>query len=94
MLDFDERDLLRLATDAGFSEIHLDFEARIKPAEPMRWEVMWATSGNPKIPTLGEAVAEVLTPAEAERFVEHMRPRLESGERIERMAIAHLWGTT
>lgn len=91
MLNFDERDLLALADTAGFAEIHLDYRATIAPAAPERWEAVSRSAGNPKIPSLEEAVAQVLTPAEAARFVEHMRPRVEAGERISRSAVAQLW---
>jgi arsenite methyltransferase len=38
MLDFDERDLIQLAQDAGFFPIQLRLEADIKPTEPRAWE--------------------------------------------------------
>lgn len=91
MLDFDERDLLAQAVATGFAEIHLELRADVEPAQPVRWEVAWRQAGNPKIPTLEEAVAETLTPAEIERFIAHMRPRVEAGERAYRMAVAYLW---
>ncbi len=93
MLDFDERDLLALAEAAGFGAIHLELRADIEPVQPTCWEGVWRQAGNPKIPTLEEAVAETLTPPEAERFVAHMRPRVEAGEREYRMAVAYLWAT-
>lgn len=93
MLDFDERDLLVLAEQAGFHEVHLELRADVGPAKPLRWEVAWQQAGNPKIPTLEEAVAQTLTPEEAERFIAHMRPRVEAGEREDRMAVAYLWAT-
>lgn len=93
MLDFDERDLLALAQQAGFSAIHLELRADIEPAQPVRWEVASRQAGNPKIPTLDEAIAQTLTPAEAERFIAHMRPRVEAGEREHRMATTYLWAT-
>lgn len=34
MVDFDERDLLTLAADAGFFPVTLDYRARIEPPEP------------------------------------------------------------
>lgn len=93
MLDFDERDLLALVERAGFEEIHLELQAEIKPAQPARWEVLVRQSGNPKIPTLDEAMAEALTPAERERFAAHLRPLVEAGHGARRMAIAYLWAT-
>jgi ubiquinone/menaquinone biosynthesis C-methylase UbiE len=91
MLNFDERDLLALAELAGFAEVHLDLRAKIAPAEPTRWEVAWRSAGNPKIPSLEEAVTQTLTAAEAERFITYIRPRVEAGQRVDRSAVAHLW---
>ena len=95
MLNFDERDLFRLAAEAGFDEIHLDYEAGIRTGyahgeEPPRWEDFLNSSGNPRIPTLREAMQEVLTPREAERFSAHLRPLVEAGEQRLPVAVAYL----
>lgn len=95
MLDFDERDLFRLAGETGFDEIRLEFEASIRTGyahgdEPPRWEEFLNSSGNPKIPTLGEAMREVLTPAQAELFAAHLRPLVEAGEQRLPVAAAYL----
>lgn len=99
MLDFDERDLLSFAENAGFVEIHLEFQAEITPAtqnpawETSSWETFWRTAPNPKVPTLEEAVSQALTPGEAEQFEAHLRPLVESGQRAGpgRSAVAYLW---
>ncbi|MGH3064651.1 MAG: class I SAM-dependent methyltransferase, partial [Gaiellaceae bacterium] len=54
MLDFDERDLISLAEDAGFFPIHLEYHADIEPTEARNWDSFVHSSGNPKIPTLAE----------------------------------------
>jgi SAM-dependent methyltransferase len=91
MLNFDERDLLTWVEQAGFDEAHLELRADIAPCQPERWEVALHRSGNPKIPTLAEAMQEALTPAEAEQFIAYVRPRIERGEGTWRMATAYLW---
>jgi arsenite methyltransferase len=95
MLDFDERDLFDLAERAGFEEIHLSFEARMFPGnarnDTREWESVLRSAPNPLAPTLGEAMAEALTPEEAERFTAHLRPLVERGERMSRGAVAYLW---
>ena len=91
MLNFDERDLLALTEQAGFEEIHLELRADVEPAEVSRWETVWQTAGNPKIPTLEEAATRVLTPAEVEQFVAYLRPRVEAGQGVHRLAVADLW---
>jgi hypothetical protein len=58
MLDFDERDLIVFAEDAGFANIRLTLIAEVTE-EPMRqtrdWEVFLNSSPNPLAPTLREA---------------------------------------
>jgi arsenite methyltransferase len=91
MLDFGERDLLDFAQNAGFAEIHLELRAEIRPAaRPVSWETWIHMSGNPKIPTFEEAIHEALTPVEADRFVRHLRPLVETNQGTERMAVAFL----
>ena len=91
MTDFDERDLLTQAEQAGFSEIHLELQAQVKPPKNGDWSAFLHTAGNPKIPTLAEAMQEALTPAEVERFTAHLRPLVESKQGIRRNAVAYLW---
>ncbi len=90
MLDFDERDLVRLAEEAGFFPIDLELEAFIRSSKPGPWEAFLNSSGNPKIPTIGEAMGQALTPGERERFAEHLRPLVEEGKGVWRMAHAYL----
>jgi SAM-dependent methyltransferase len=91
MTDFDERDLVLQAEKAGFREIHLELQIEIKPQEGGNWEEFIRTAGNPKIPTLEEAIQQALTQAEAGIFVNHLRPRVESGQGVRRFARAFLW---
>lgn len=94
MLDFDERDLLDLAEEAGFSEIHLDYEADISTDTTYHgvtdWETFVKSAGNPHIPTIEEAMNEVLTPEEIARFTAHLRPLVENGRRKNTSALAFL----
>ena len=91
MTNFDERDLIRHAEKAGFTEIHLEMQAVILPSENADWSVLMHTAGNPKIPTLEEAIQQALTPEEAEKFVNHLRPLVESKQGVDRSAVAYLW---
>jgi len=93
MLDFDERDLVRLAEESGFHPVELDYRAEIRPIEPRPWETYLRMAGNPRIPTLEEAMAQVLTPEETERLTAHLRPLVEEGRGTWRMAHAYLWAT-
>jgi ubiquinone/menaquinone biosynthesis C-methylase UbiE len=90
MLDFDERDLVRLAEAAGFFPVELELRAEIRPMEPRAWEVFLNSSGNPKIPTISEAMNRALSAEERERFSAHLRPLVEEGKGVSRMALAYL----
>ena len=79
MINFDERDLLRFALDAGFVEISLDYEARIEVKPPFSWETLIHHAPNPKAATLNEVLDRVLTHSEKERFVAVLRPLVEQG---------------
>ena len=92
MLDFDERDLITFAEKAGFKEIYLDLEVKVKPpSKDIGWEQFIKIAANPKIPTLEEAMQQTLTPAEIERFTAHMRPLVDSKQGITKLALAYLW---
>jgi hypothetical protein len=86
------------AEDAGFSEIHLNLEVEVKPlrndpAVNLTWESLLRMAGYPQAPTLGEAIAQTLTPDEAARFTAHLRPKVEAKEGTRRSAAAFLWAT-
>jgi hypothetical protein len=92
MLDFDERDLLAFADSAGFSEIHLELKAEIRPkSDDLSWTAYLAHAANPKIPTLQEAMNRVLSPEESRRFADHLRPLVENKRGTRRSAMAFLW---
>jgi arsenite methyltransferase len=90
MLDFDERDLMRLAEEAGFFPIELELQAEIRAMQPKAWDAFLNSSGNPKIPTIAEAMDRALTPEERERFSTHLRTLVEEGNGVWRMAHAFL----
>jgi arsenite methyltransferase len=92
MFDFDERRLMELAKDAGFREIHLEMHAELKPADAsMNWNTFVRVAPNPKIPTLEEAMRQVLAPDEEQAFVAHLQPLVETGRGVSKAAVAYLW---
>jgi arsenite methyltransferase len=90
MLDFDERDLIAHAEKAGFFPIDLELQAEIRAMEPTPWDAFLNQSGNPKIPTIAEAMDQALTPEERERFSGHLRTLVEEGKGVLRRAHAYL----
>ena len=96
MMNFDERDLIVHVESAGFREIHLDLHVEIKPISEVQdwknitWESFMRVAGNPRIPTLEEATAQVLTKDEVTKFTAHMRPLVEGRTGTYRSALAYL----
>ncbi|MBC7871231.1 MAG: chemotaxis protein CheR, partial [Chitinophagaceae bacterium] len=94
MLDFDERDLLKMAEDAGFTEIHLEVRWDIIPDQHWSsggWEAFIHLAPNPRVPTLQEAIREALTDEEIKRFIDHLRPLVENEAAQQRTSVAYLW---
>jgi arsenite methyltransferase len=94
MLNFDERDLLAYAEKAGFKEIHLELKAEIKPPDQFTsWDAFMHDAGNPKIPSLEEAIAQTLTSEEAEKFTSYLHSLVETRQGTARSAIVYLWAS-
>ena len=91
MLDFDDRDLVRHAEQAGFAQIDLELRVTVKSqTQPIRWEQGLRMSGNPLVPTLGEALDRTLSPKEITEFTAYLKPLVESGTSRRRLAVAYL----
>ena len=91
MLDFDDRDLVRLAEQAGFADVRLDLRVTIrKQRAACPWDRFLRQSGNPNLPPLAEMLERALSPAELAAFTAHLRPLVEAGMGEERKAVAYL----
>jgi len=91
MLDFDDRDLVRMAEQAGFADVSLDLRVTVQSRRPpSRWEVFLRTSGNPLMPPLGEVFARALSESEEAEFSSYLRPLVESGTGGDRRAVVFL----
>jgi len=93
MIDFDERDLLALADRAGFVDLRLDYRASIgrdPSSAPRDWETFVGSAPNPLVPTLAETMAAELTRDEAARVTAKLRPQVEAGTLVTRLATAYL----
>jgi ubiquinone/menaquinone biosynthesis C-methylase UbiE len=91
MTDFDERDLVICAEKAGFSAVNAELHIEVKPPENSDWFTFLHVAGNPRIPSIEEAMQQALTPGEAETFGNYLRPLVESRQGIHRSAVAYLW---
>jgi ubiquinone/menaquinone biosynthesis C-methylase UbiE len=90
MLDFDERDLLGYAEDAGFRRVKMQLTVTVQPAEPRDFDLVLDIAGNPNIPTQREAMAQIFTAEEFQRFERHVRPLIEAGGQPARGAVCLL----
>jgi SAM-dependent methyltransferase len=91
MMNFDEKDLLRYAEDAGFGEIHIQLLVDVEPGTwVVDWERLLNTSPNPNAHTAGEALRGALTPEEFARVEKHVRPLADAGAGTIRAAFAYL----
>jgi arsenite methyltransferase len=92
MMNFDERDLLRQAEEAGFTEVHVELMVDIEPGSWVEdWPRLLGTAPNPNAHTAREAISAALTPDEAARFEAHLRPLVDSGRGVKHSAFAYLW---
>lgn len=91
MVDFDERDLVRHAEQAGFADVSLELRVTVKNGKrPVPWEDALRMAVNPLVPPLGEVLDRVLSPQEIAEFTAHVKPLVESGSGRERQALAYL----
>lgn len=91
MVNFDDRDLVRLAEQAGFANVRLDLRVSVtsrRPAAP--WDRFLRMSGNPNLPPLGEMLEQVLTADEIAAFAALLRPLVEAGQGQRRRAVVYL----
>ena len=93
MMDFDDRDLVDMAAAAGFERVHLESHIELKSGSPMRAinvAALLDSAPNPLAPTVREALVEVLSDEEQDRFVAHLARQVETAEPRGRHAVAYL----
>jgi arsenite methyltransferase len=92
MMNFGERDLLELATTAGFEEVRVELVLDRKPGSWVKdWDTMLKTAPNPNAHTAGEIIQGALSPKEAARFESHMKPLVDGGRGVMESAFAYLY---
>jgi arsenite methyltransferase len=91
MMNFNTKDLVRDAEDAGFEEIHLELLVDVSPGSwVVDWERLLKTSPNPNAHTAEEAISGALSAEEVERLERHIRPLADRGRGVIRDASAYL----
>ena len=97
MMDFDDRDLVRLAEAAGFSHVHLECHIDIEPGSLMNavsLDALLDAAPNPLAPTVRESINAALTAPEQERFLAHLERAIAEDQPIRRSAVAYLTART
>jgi ubiquinone/menaquinone biosynthesis C-methylase UbiE len=96
MLDFDDRDLLRLAEQAGFEPVHVECHLDVGPGSLMSsvsLEALLDSAPNPNAPTIREAVEVALDAAERREFLAELGRAFAEATPVRRLAGAYLAAT-
>lgn len=96
MLGFDDRDLARLAEEAGFETVHVECHLDVSPgswAHPVDLDALLDIAPNPNAPTAREAIAEALTEPERRRFLDELGRAVAEHDAVRRMATAYVLAT-
>jgi SAM-dependent methyltransferase len=80
--NFSERDLLNMAREAGFIDIHLQLHIDVIPSPIRSWAVFVGSSPHPLAPSLKQILRERFTADECQFFEQIVRPIVESGNHI------------
>jgi arsenite methyltransferase len=80
MGDFDERDLIKMLQQSGFSHIEFDLNVTVGKAGLYsgNWEAFYNSSPNPLASSLREKFEATLTEEERKRAIAHLRPLVET----------------
>jgi hypothetical protein len=93
MRNFDERDLVSLAERAGFEQITLELTTDVRPAPLVPFRAIANIAANPRVPTLAEAMGQVLTAEEVDRMTAYLQSLVEQGHGTRRLAVSYLSAT-
>jgi len=88
--NYGERDLVRFAIDAGFTDIHLELHIDVRTEDRLPWETFLRISPHPLAPTLQEVLEERFTREERTYLEVRMRAIFESGQQLGAERIAYL----
>ncbi|MEM5318454.1 methyltransferase domain-containing protein [Paraburkholderia sp. JHI869] len=88
--NYGERDLVRFAIDAGFTDIHLELHIEVRTEDGMPWETFLRTSPHPLAPSLEEVFEKEFTRDERAYLEVRMRAIFESGTQLGAERIAYL----
>jgi len=87
--NYSERDLVRFACQAGFRNVHLELHIDVRPSPISNWDVFLDVSPHPLAPPLRQILAAQFVEAERKLFENILRPRVESGQMVDRDVMAY-----
>ncbi|MGO9899781.1 MAG: class I SAM-dependent methyltransferase [Solirubrobacteraceae bacterium] len=93
MMDFDDRDLARLAEEAGFERVHVECHLDIKPGgldNIVSLDALLDGAPNPNAPTIREAIQAALTEPEQIRFLAELERAFAEDRAVRRSAFAYV----
>jgi len=90
LTNFSERDLLRLAREAGFTHLHLELHIDHFPARYTNWDTFLDIAPHPWSPTLRQVLSDRFSEPERQLFTQVMRPMIESGNHTTTETLAYL----
>lgn len=88
--NFSERDLVRIAQETGFINIHLELHIDVRPSLMTEWDVYINTAPHPLAPPLKEIFQTCFSESERQLFERVMRPIVESGKTTDTDTIAYM----
>nr|WP_322047785.1 methyltransferase domain-containing protein [Paraburkholderia sp. J67] len=88
--NYGERDLVRFAIDAGFTDIHLELHIDVKTADCVPWETFLRMAPHPLSPDLETILQTRFTREERDYLEVRMRAMFESGKQPGASRIAWL----
>lgn len=80
--NYSERDMIRFAQIAGFSELHLELHIDTLPSIVRTWEVFIKSSPHPLAPPLSIIMSEQFSAQERQLFERSMRPVVEDPKAV------------
>lgn len=80
--NYSERDMIRFAQSAGFTELHLELHIDTMPSIVRSWEVFINSTPHPLAPPLSAIMSEQFTAEERELFERTMRPVVEDPKAV------------
>lgn len=92
MLDFDDRDLVRWATQAGFPDVRLTLHHEVVPGAlgATTFDTLLDGAPNPRAPTLRETIHSALDGPERQQLLDCLQDRFTSTLPIQPRAVAYL----